>query len=326
MTKSDLKGLVIYMNDQKDLIQTKRIRVCQREKLADKCFFLIPKEYNYEDLSKYTVLLIYQGPDLSARTETLIRLSDGQGGYEDYEDSNGNATYMIYHLDIDSNFTLLAGDVTLSLSLQYVDYEMQTSSEDDEHESSASSDPVQHVINTQETIVPVLPIKDYYSVIDDTRLSILNQKIADLDAAQKRLEATAEVYDQSKGDSIEMHIDKYSQCIRLLSHGRPVGEEIDLNDLGDAISDWQEAGLVKVITEDDEPEPTPTPSDEYANDIVLVVDEQTRAIYLLSNGKKIGNPIYLEDLGTAISDATEAGLIKVITDDDSGTTVITDDD
>ena len=326
MTKNDLKGLVIYMNDMKDLIQTKKIKICQRENLSDKMFFLIPLTYNYEDMEKYTVLLVYQCPDKTARSVKLSRLSNGQGGYENYEDVNGNETHMIYHLDVNSDFTTLAGDVTLSLSMQYTDYEGQTSSDSDDQESPEPGEGTIHVINTEETIVHILPIKDYYSVVDDERLSILNRKIADLEAAQEQINNTAAVYDRDKADSIELHVDKYNQCIRLTSHGRPVGEEIDLNDLGDAISDWQEAGLVKVITEDDEPEPTPTPSDEYANDIVLVVDEQTRAIYLLSNGKKIGNPIYLEDLGTAISDATEAGLIKVITDDDNGTTVITDDD
>lgn len=326
MTKTDLKGLVIYMNDMKDLIQTKKIKICQRENLSDKMFFLIPLTYNYEDMEKYIVLLVYQCPDKTARSVKLSRLSNGQGGYENYEDVNGNETHMIYHLDVSSDITTLAGDVTLSLSMQYTDYEGQTSSDSDDQESPEPGDGTVHVINTEETIVHIMPIKDYYAVLDDERLSVLNRDIARLEAAQEQLNNTAAVYDRDKADSLELHVDPYNQCIRLTSHGKPIGEEIDLNRLGTEISDWNEEGLVRVITDEDAPEPGPIPTDEYADNIVLVVDESTKAIYLTHKGHKIGTPIYLEDLGIAVSDADSQGLIKVITDDDNSITVITDDD
>ena len=326
MTKNELYGMVILLKQTKELIQTKKINIFQRENLVDKLCFLIPFFYEGMELEPFQVTLQYLDTGGTVHMEKLVRLSDGQGGYEDYEDVDGNKTHMIYVLPVTSKLTQWSGDITIKLSMDYIDYAGQTESDSDDEEAP-DPEPIHYVFNTDSTIVTIKPVADYYSIVPDESLSYINQKIAELDAKQKEIEATAEIYDQEKGDSIELHIDKYSQCIRLTSHGKPVGEEIDLNTLGDAISDWQEAGLVKVITDEDEPEPTPTPSDEYANDIVLVVDEQTRAIYLLSNGKKIGNPIYLEDLGTAISDATEAGLIKVITDDDnSGTTVITDDD
>ena len=321
MTKEELKGLVIYMNEMKSLIQTKRIRICQREKLVDKMFFLIPKMYNYENLENYTILLLYRGSDLTTKSSILERLSDGQGGYEDYEDANGNKEYMIYHVNIDCDITRQAGDVTLSLSLQYVDYEAQTTSNDDNLESAETGEPIQHVINTDTTIINVLPITDYYAIIPDDRLSFINQSIEKLDAQQKELEATANIIKETKADGIEMYVDQYRQCLRLTSNGKPVGNEIDLSALGDEISEWSQNGLVKVITED-EPEPGPTPSDEYANDIVLVINEQTQAIYLTHNGHIVGTPIDLSDLGEALADWNEEGLVKVITDDNS---VITDD-
>lgn len=322
MQKTDLKGMVILLKTDKSLIQTRKIRICQRENMIDKLHFLVPLIYEDLDMTPFTITMVYVCPDGTVLAETLKRMSDSLGNYIDYEDADGNPTHMIYELPVSSSFTQFSGDITVKLTMDHIDQAAQTSSGSDDEEAP-DPEPVHYVFNSDSTIIHVLANADYYSAVSDASMSIINQKIADLEAKQKALEQTANIYDQTKGDSIELHIDKYSQCIRLLSHGRPIGKEIDLNELGDAVSDWQEAGLVRVITDEDEPEPAPVPSEEYANDIVLVVDEQTRAIYLLSNGKKIGNPIYLEDLGTAISDATEAGLIKVVTDDDNS--VISDD-
>lgn len=325
MQKADLKGMVILLKGDKSLIQTRKIRICQRENMVDKLHFLIPLVYEDLDMTPFTITMVYVCQDGTVMAEVLNRMSDGKGGYEDYEDADGNPTHMIYELPVTSVLTQFAGDITIKLTMDYMDNISQTSSNSDDEEAP-DPEPTHYVFNTDTTIISVLANVDYYSTVSDASMSIINQKIADLQAAQKQLSDTADVYNKSKADSIEMHIDKYSQCIRLMSNGRPIGDEIDLSALGDAVSDWQSDGLVRVITDEDEPSPTPTPSDEYANDIVLVVDQSTRAIYLLSNGKKIGSPIYLEDLGTAIADATEEGLIKVITDDDNnGTTVITDD-
>ena len=310
------------MNYQKQLIQTRRIRIYQRESLVDKLKILIPLVYQDISLEPYKVTLQYIDIEGTIHSETLIRKTDNEGGYDDYEDKAGNKTHMVYILDVNSKLTRYTGELTLKLTLDYVDYESQTASDSDD-ESAPDPEPIHHVLNTGETKVTVLPVADYYSIVPDESLSLINQKIAELDAKQKEIEATAEIYDSSKADGIEIYIDKFNQCIRLTSHGEQVGEAIDLNDLGEAVSDWTQSGLVRVVTDEDEPEPGPTPSGDYANDIALVVNETTKAIYLLSDGKMIGTPIYLENLGTAIADATEEGLIKVITDDDNN--VITGD-
>ena len=321
MTKDNLHGYVILFKSTKELVATKRIRIYQREKLADRFEILIPydlEEFNrqsdeYPDMSQFTCILQYIGVDGTIHAETLQR-KKVDGEIVDYEDKDGNVTHMIYELPIDTSLTQLSGDLKLKLNLQCIDYEGSTSSESDD-ESAPEPEPKQYVINSDDIIVTVLPVADYYSVVPDQSLSYINQKIAELESKQKELEATAEVYDRDKADNIELHIDKYSKCLMLTSHGKQVGDVIDLNDLGDAITDWQESGLIKVITDEDEPDPSPEPSEEYADNIVLVVDEQTRAIYLTHKGKKIGTPIYLDDLGIAVSDADNQGLIKVITDD-----------
>lgn len=325
MTKENLHGYVILFKSTKELIATKRIRIYQREKLADRMNFLVPYDFEdfnrqsdeYPDMSQFTCILQYIGVDGTIHAETLQR-KRVDGEIVDYEDNDGNVTHMIYELPIDTSLTLVSGDIKLKLNLQYVDYEASTASESD-NVSAPDPEPKQYVINSDDITVTVLPVADYYSIVPDESLSIINQKIAELEAKQKELEATAEVYDQEKADNIILHVDRYGQSLYLTSHGHKVGDEIDLNTLGEEISTWTESGLVKVITEDDDPspEPEPTPISEKADDIVLVINENTKAIYLLSNGRRIGNPIYLDNLGDAISSYTPDGLIKVVTDDDN---------
>lgn len=49
-----------------------------------------------------------------------------------------------------------------------------------------------------------------------------------------------------------------------------------------------------------------------ADDIKL--DEESQEVYLTANGQKIGNSISLNELGNVLADATDAGLIQVITE------------
>lgn len=328
MTSEELVGLVILMKQDKSLVQTRRIRIFQRESLIDKVKFLIPLSYQGEDLNPYQVTLNYLDTGGTVHMEKLQRKMKPKNNPEDpeepdnYIDKADNETHMVYLFDVDSKFTRYAGDFTLKLTLDYINYEGQTISEDGN--DAPEPEPVHYVLNSGETKVSVLPVADYYSIVPDESLAMINQKIAELDARQREIEATAEIYDQSKADSIELHIDKTSQCIRLTSHGEPIGEDIDLNTLGIELAAWTESGLVKVITDEEEPEPEPEPSDNYANDIVLVINEHTKAIYLTHNGRIIGTPIDLNDLGIALGDWTTEGLVKVITDEDTENSENTD--
>lgn len=244
MQKKDLTGMVILLKQDKSLIQTKKIRICQREKLVDKMNFLIPLVYEGEDMTKYSCLLIYKTPDLSPHAEMLVRLSDGYGGYEDYEDADGNKTHMIMRLPIDTQFTNYPGNIELMLSLQFVDYDAQTTSPDDEHESPNPGDSVQHVFNTLSTWIEIQNVVDYYSIVTDQSISMINNWIA-------KLEADAEILAKGKADNINLNVSPDGGYIYLTSQGQEIGDRIPLNSLGDGLADFTKDGLVKVITDED---------------------------------------------------------------------------
>lgn len=240
MTKDDLKGLVILMKNDKTLLQTKKIRIHQRENLVDKLYFLIPKDYQDQKLENYNVTLLYIGQDGTVMMEILEKKD------EDYTSSNGEETHMIYCLPVDSNLTKFAGDITLHLSLDYVDYAGQTESSSDDEESE-DPEQIHYVLNTDETVITVLPIKDYYSVVPDSSLAEINNKIAELDAQTKTLQEAATAISVEKADDIELSTSDGSGKLYLKSNGKLIGTPIDLEDLGDALVDDNPDGLVTVV-------------------------------------------------------------------------------
>lgn len=253
MSQDQLKGLVIVMKPTKELVQTKRIRVYQRETLVDKLKFLIPFTYEDLDLTKFTVMLQYIDVSGTVRGEVLTRDS------EDYEDADGNKTHMIYVLPVDSQLTRQSGDIKLKLNLDYVDNEGQT--EDPEEEPTQKH----YVLNTDDTILPILPVADYYSIVPDESLSLINNKIAELNNKIEELNATSEAYLTSKADDIKLDVVDDSKAIYLTAEGQKIGEGIILNDLGDALADYTNDGLVNVVTGDDDNHNTTDPQNDPQN-------------------------------------------------------------
>lgn len=237
MTNKDLKGLVILLKSDKTLVQTQRIRVYQRENLVDKFQFLIPFEIDGNDLTKFTVMMQYLGPDGTVYGEVLERSP------EDYEDADGNVTHMIYTLPITSAITKQAGDITVKLNLDYMDYEGQTSDPEEDPE------PKHYVLNSDTTIVPILAVADYYSFVPDASLSMINNKIAELNTKTQELEALAHQFTDEQVDNIVLNADPETGEIHLSSKGQKIGDGIGLKDLNDALNEYDDS----VIVDPDDP-------------------------------------------------------------------------
>ena len=264
MTKDDLLGLVVLMKSDKSLLQTRKIRIYQRESLVDKLTFLIPINYefiNVEDsgfnMENFTVVMNYLDQSGTVHSEILQRYSHTDPGtgeieYDDYEDKYGNHTHMIYRLPVDSRLTDFCGEYTVNLRLQYVDYVAQTL------DSSTEPEPKLYQMSTGNTTIKVLPIADYYSVVSTDTFGSLLQEISALKNRSEILEARADNQEDELEDTKANMVNDITLSEDKLylqnSKNEQVGTEIEMNDLGDAVAEYTTEGLVKVITDDDESE------------------------------------------------------------------------
>ncbi len=272
MTNKELKGLVILMNNQKQLIQTKRIRIYQREKLVDKLTFLIPMDYewiNVQDsgfnMESFTVMMNYLDSSGTVRLELLERYGhyDAEGhfiGYEDYQkDENSEPSHMIYRIPIDSKLTDLAGDYSISLKLQYVDYSAQTENPD------TMPEPQLYQMTTDSAILTVMPVVDYYQILPSDSITMLMEQINALKDRAQELEDRADVQEDGLEETNAKMVDDIvlgdDKLYLKNSLDEQVGVEINLNDLGDSLAEYTSEGLIKVITSDDE-DPIPDIPDE----------------------------------------------------------------
>ena len=209
----------LLLKNDKDLVATNRCTIHQREKLVDKFKFLIPKTYDDLDLTVFTVQLQYLDQGNEAQNEILVR----DEANEDRED------YMNYILPVDTNFTRFAGDIQLRLVLSKVDIEAGK----------------EYCLESGESIVTISPLSDYYAFVSDKLLDPITQKINELDARMQAADKLAETYDTTKADNIKL--DAETSELYLTAHGKAIGDKIAINDLGDAIADDTEDGLIKVI-------------------------------------------------------------------------------
>lgn len=268
----------IIMNKDKSLITTVKTTLYQREKLVDKIRFLFPQTYEDINLSDFIVVLKYLDQGNVAHSEVLVKEENL------YEDK------LSYILPVDTKLTAFAGDITIRISF------LALNTANGLHEE---------VLHTGETIITINPLKDIYSFVTDESLEIIDKAMLGLESKTKALELVANTYDTEKADDIVLDDDS----IYLTSHGNKVGKEIQLNTLGDALSDATDEGLIRVITEDE----IIVPGDD-DNTVVkysLRLDQETDELLLLMNDK-IVSTIKTKDIGESILDSTDEGLNEVI--------------
>lgn len=188
----------ILMDDDKNLIQTITKKIYQRENLVDDFHFLFPETYNNLELSKCTAVLKYITPDGTPRAEHLVKNEELYKGK------------LEYFLPINTNFTKNDGNIRLRVSFVFVDYENKQ----------------QKVLHTSETIVPILPLNDYYNFVPEESLEFVDKMFASFDSKIKAMESIAETYDKEKADNI---LKKSNNKIQLTSHGKPIGNEITIS-------------------------------------------------------------------------------------------------
>lgn len=208
----------ILMNSDKSLVCTTKTTLYQRDKLVDKLQILIPQTYEDINLSDFTAVLKYVDQGNEVHSEILIQ------DEELYKDS-----YLRYILPIDTNLTRFAGNIKICLTLNKVDMEEMK----------------EYSLNTGETTITITPLSDYYKFVSDESLSIIDQKVNELNVKLEAVDKMSTAYDETKADNIKL--DKETSEIYLTAHDKQIGDKITINDLGNVIAEETKDGLIPII-------------------------------------------------------------------------------
>ena len=197
---------IIVENDNSLYGSCKR-KIMQREKLFNKLWILVAPYYNGYDMSKCTVTMRYLLPiSKEFKTETLV-LSE-----EKYEE------YLKYILPVNTNLTKEWGDIELNLTFTMLDVD-------------GNGNIVQRVRKTENHILTITRLPDWDSVIPDSALSALDQRILKQDAQIKALAQLADAFDNSKADSLVYNSDE--ETLQLSSNGVVIGNKVSVKDMLD---------------------------------------------------------------------------------------------
>ena len=192
------------LNKDKSLLATERIKIYQREKLVDKVQFILPQSYEEIDLTNKNVSIILKYVDQEGNAQSEFLIKDD----ELYKDN-----YVRCELPIDTNITKFAGNITLHLTIIYLDVENQ----------------INQVMHSSETILTISPLKDMYVNINDKSLEILDQKIIELQASIEAANILNESIDKNKADDLSYE----DNTLQLMSNGKKIGTPQTLDQLNE---------------------------------------------------------------------------------------------
>lgn len=258
------------MNADKSLTASVKTTLYQREKLVDKIQFLLPQKYEDFDIKDSVVLIKYVDQGNVSHAEKL-KMDE-----ELYKDR------IRCVLDVDTKLTKFAGDINIKLTF------LKLNNENGLHEE---------VFHTGSIIITISPIKDIFAFVADESLEILDKAMLELETKTKALELISNTYDAEKADNLVL--DTENSTVYLSSHGEQIGEPIALNDLGNAIAEETDSGMIRVITEDEVETPTAKQTVKYT----LQLDKENNTLSVLANGAVVST-VSTKNIEQAISDAS----------------------
>lgn len=198
---------IILVENDNSLYGSCKSKIMQREKLVNKLCFLVAPHYNGYDMSQFTVTMRYILPiSKEFVTETLV-LSD-----EKYEE------YLKYVLPIDTNLTKEHGNIELNLTFTKLD-------KDD------NGNAIQRVRKTDNYLLNITPISNWDSVIPDSSLAALDQRIIMQTAQIKALTELAGVLNERQVDNL-VYNDK-EDTLQLSARGVGIGNKVSVKDMID---------------------------------------------------------------------------------------------
>lgn len=200
---------VILVENDNSLYGSCKSKIMQREKLFNKLCFLVAPYYHGYDMSKCTVTMRYLLPISREFVTETLALSDDK--YEEY---------LKYVLPIDTNLSKEWGDIELNLTFTMVD------TDDD-------GNVVHRVRKTDNYFLHIAQIPDWDSLVPDSALSALDQRILKQDAQMKALAELANVFNGSVNIVDNLVYDDINSTLQLSANGVGVGNKVSVKDMLD---------------------------------------------------------------------------------------------
>ena len=199
----------ILVCDDNSLYGSQKSKIMQKEKLVNKLCFLVAPHYNGYDMSQFTITMRYVLPiSKEFITETLV-LSD-----EKYEE------YLKYVLPIDTNLSKEWGDIELNLTFTMVD-------------TDDNGNIVQRVRKTDNYLLHITQLPNWDSLVPDSALSALDQRILKQDAQIKALNELANALDGDVNLVDNLVYDDINSTLQLSAKGVGVGDKVSVKDMLD---------------------------------------------------------------------------------------------
>lgn len=196
---------IILVENDGTLYGSCKTKIMQKEKLFNKLWFLVPPHYNGYDMSQCTVTMRYLLPISREFVTETLTLSD-----EKYEE------YLKYVLPVDTNLTKEHGNIELNLTFTMLDV-------DD------NGNIIQRVRKTDNHLLNITPIPNWDSVIPDSSLSALDQRILKQDAQIRALADLAYLLNDNQVDNLVY--DSKEDVLHLSANGVRVGNKVSVKEM-----------------------------------------------------------------------------------------------
>ena len=197
----------IIVCDDGSLYGSRKRKIMLRENLFNKLWILVPPCYNGYDMSQCTVTMRYLRPiSKDFVTETLVLSEDK---YEEY---------LKYVLPVDTCFTKEWGDLEFNLTFTMLDI-------DD------NGNIIQRVRKTENHILTITKIPDWDSIIPDSSLEAIDQRIIMQSAQIKALENLAETFGSNQVDNLVYN--EKDETLHLSAKGNIVGSKVSIKEMLD---------------------------------------------------------------------------------------------
>lgn len=233
---------VILVNEDDTVTHSKKERIMQRSQLFSNLWFLVEPYYHGYDMKECTATLKYILPNSKEYRREELVLSD--------KTFKG---YLKYELPVTTEITKESGQLAFRLTFTLLDLDTK-------------GNIVQRVRQVDESYLDIIATPAWDSIVPDTALESLDQRILKMDAQMKVLGQIADTLDDNKADGLKYQ----DSMLQLLANGQPIGNQVLIPGEGDVIINAEGnpvvdfssiSGSVPTPPESNEPE-VDIPSDE----------------------------------------------------------------